>query len=318
MNNNNPIVSVIMLTYKHELFLFNAINSVLNQICNFPFEIIIADDNSPDDTESIINLFKNHPRFNFIKYTKHSKNKGYMMNFIWSLENAKGKYISYCDGDDYWLDMDKLNSQVKIIENNKSISCLGGNIKIINNRNENNLNTADQVNKHYIYNQNKIVELRDIINKKLTIFHTSTHLFRRDLIDLKLYKKLFGFSISADIPLLFLLGLKGDLVYIDKVYSVQNMISEGVSNSNDHKGLNFILNRCLMWKNISNLNNNNLKKECVNISNEFRIKLKNKLINRNVSEQAILLKYSHNILFLFKLILDINLCKLKLKLCKHF
>jgi glycosyltransferase involved in cell wall biosynthesis len=113
------IVSVIMITYAHEKYIRQAIEGVLMQDINFEVELIIADDNSPDNTEQVVlDIASSHPNGKWIKYTKHNKNKGMMPNFIWTLEQCKGKYIAMCEGDDYWTDPNKLQKQVDFLEAN--------------------------------------------------------------------------------------------------------------------------------------------------------------------------------------------------------
>lgn len=120
---NDLSVSVVMITYKHENFIEQAINGVLMQQIKYPVNLIIADDNSPDDTERIIrNIIKNHKNGKWIDYTKHTKNKGMMGNFLWALKKAKGKYIALCEGDDFWIDKFKLQKQVDFLEKNKNYS----------------------------------------------------------------------------------------------------------------------------------------------------------------------------------------------------
>jgi glycosyltransferase involved in cell wall biosynthesis len=74
MNAVKPLVSVAMITYGHEKFIEQALESILMQECDFDFELIVGDDQSPDDTENIINkIIEKHPRSNIIKYFKHKK-----------------------------------------------------------------------------------------------------------------------------------------------------------------------------------------------------------------------------------------------------
>lgn len=114
---NKPFVSVCMLTYKHESMIAQAIEGVLMQECNFNIELVISNDCSPDDTDSIINkIVKSHPKAKIIKYTRHSENLGMMPNHIWALKQCKGKYIALCEGDDYWTDPLKLQKQVNFLE----------------------------------------------------------------------------------------------------------------------------------------------------------------------------------------------------------
>ncbi len=116
---NEVRVSVVMITYGHERFIAQAIEGVLMQVCNFSVELIIANDNSPDKTDDIIQSFlanRTIPPHITIHYTKHSTNLGMMPNFIWALKRAKGQYIALCEGDDYWTKANKLQIQVDFME----------------------------------------------------------------------------------------------------------------------------------------------------------------------------------------------------------
>lgn len=120
---NNPLVSVCMITYKHEKYIEEAINGVFSQEVNFPIEFIIANDNSPDETENIINrIIQNHPSGKMIRYIRHSENIGAIPNFYFALKQARGKYIAICEGDDYWINSKKLTMQINFLENNPDFS----------------------------------------------------------------------------------------------------------------------------------------------------------------------------------------------------
>ena len=130
---NTPLLSVIMITYKHEGFIAEAIDGVLMQECDFEVELIIADDCSPDKTSLIVSKYiETHPKGQWIKYTRHEHNKGMMPNFIFALEEAKGKYIAMCEGDDYWTDPYKLQKQVDFLEQNEEYNIVFHKVKILN------------------------------------------------------------------------------------------------------------------------------------------------------------------------------------------
>ena len=117
-----PMVSVVMITYGHEDYIAEAIEGVLRQVVDFPVELIIADDCSADNTESIVQGFiQNHPNGHWINYTKHEKNKGMIPNFLWALEKAEGEFVALCDGDDYWTSSNKLQIQVNFLVKNLSL-----------------------------------------------------------------------------------------------------------------------------------------------------------------------------------------------------
>ena len=120
-----------MITYGHEKFIEKAINGVLMQECNFEIELILANDCSPDSTnEKVKHCIDSHPRGHWIKNTMHPKNLGMMPNFIWALEQCKGKYIALCEGDDYWTDPLKLQKQVDFLEANKEYSICFHRVKL--------------------------------------------------------------------------------------------------------------------------------------------------------------------------------------------
>ncbi|MDP2088622.1 MAG: glycosyltransferase [Flavobacteriaceae bacterium] len=116
---NKPTLSVCMITYNHEKYIAEAINGVLMQVCNFEVELILANDCSTDKTDAVIQeIIQNHPNRSWIKYTNHPQNKGMMPNFIWAMQQCKGKYIALCEGDDYWTNPLKLQKQVDFLEGN--------------------------------------------------------------------------------------------------------------------------------------------------------------------------------------------------------
>lgn len=122
-----PKVSVVTITYGHENYIIETIKGVLMQEYQGDIEFIIANDNSPDETDKVVKEFflQNSVPSNFeMKYTNHPNNKGMMPNFIWALQQATGKYIALCEGDDYWIDANKLQKQVDFLEINEVyVSC---------------------------------------------------------------------------------------------------------------------------------------------------------------------------------------------------
>jgi glycosyltransferase involved in cell wall biosynthesis len=112
-------LSVKMLTFKHDNYIAQAINGVLMQVTDFDFELIISDDCSPDNTEQIVKDIQNsHPKGHLIKYLRQKKNIGVLPNGLFALQQCKGKYIAFCEGDDYWTDPNKLQQQVDFLESN--------------------------------------------------------------------------------------------------------------------------------------------------------------------------------------------------------
>ncbi|WP_265427510.1 glycosyltransferase [Chryseobacterium sp. YIM B08800] len=116
-------VSIIVLTYNQENFIEKNLQGIFMQKVNFPVELIISDDCSPDNTSFIIEEYiKNKPSHVEIKFTKHEKNLGSTPNFYYALNQCTGDYIAFCEGDDYWTDENKLQTQYDFLENNPEYS----------------------------------------------------------------------------------------------------------------------------------------------------------------------------------------------------
>ncbi|NLZ74160.1 MAG: glycosyltransferase, partial [Bacteroidales bacterium] len=119
-----PIVSIICITYNHEKFIREAIEGFLNQIVDFPIEIIIHDDASTDSTAKIIceyaSIYKDKIKPILQKENQKSKGLGIVSRTVFNA--AQGKYIALCEGDDYWTDPFKLQKQVDFLEANMDVS----------------------------------------------------------------------------------------------------------------------------------------------------------------------------------------------------
>ena len=112
-----PLLSILCITYNHERYISTAINSFLEQETLFDFEIVIGDDCSTDRTlEIILEIQKSHSRI--IRIIKSETNLGITENFRRTLAACRGKYIALCEGDDYWNDPRKIQTQVSFLENN--------------------------------------------------------------------------------------------------------------------------------------------------------------------------------------------------------
>lgn len=113
----NIMVSVSMITYNHEKFIAEAIEGVVMQKTDFPFELVIGEDCSTDQTRSICIAYqKKYP--DIIRLRLPETNQGMMLNWINNISSGKGKYIALCDGDDYWSDPYKLQKQFDFMEAN--------------------------------------------------------------------------------------------------------------------------------------------------------------------------------------------------------
>ena len=121
----NPLVSICCITYNHAQFIRKCLDGFLMQETNFPIEILIHDDCSTDGTTEIIREYEaKYPDLIFPLYeeeNQYQQGKAAEIDF-YNYRRARGKYIAYCEGDDYWTDPQKLQKQVDFMEANPEYS----------------------------------------------------------------------------------------------------------------------------------------------------------------------------------------------------
>lgn len=114
------MISVIVCTYNQENYLLQAIESILMQKCDEPFEILIGDDCSTDSTGKIADDYQSRIP-DLIRVIRPEKNMGASHNMIRLVNNAQGEYIAICDGDDYWLRDNVLQMQIDAFRANPEV-----------------------------------------------------------------------------------------------------------------------------------------------------------------------------------------------------
>ena len=112
------MVSICCLTYNHAPYVRKCLDGFLMQQVDFPIEIIIHDDASADGTQNILREYqKKYPDlFHLILQTENQYSKGKQVAMEFLFPKVKGKYIAFCEGDDYWTDSHKLQKQVDFLE----------------------------------------------------------------------------------------------------------------------------------------------------------------------------------------------------------
>jgi len=127
-----PLVSVFMITYQHASFIKEAIDSVLMQRVDFPYEICIGEDGSTDGTREIcLEYARMHPdKIRLFMRNRSNPARSaftvpYMFNAASTFDACRGKYIALLEGDDYWLNPSKLQTQVNQLEADSSLAAVG-------------------------------------------------------------------------------------------------------------------------------------------------------------------------------------------------
>ena len=107
-------LSVFVVTYNQEQYIRQCLDSIVMQQTNFDYEVIIGDDCSTDSTPQICDEYAE--KYPFIHVYHHQKNLGLVKNWEFVLNRCTGEYVAMIEGDDYWTNPNKLQTQVAYLE----------------------------------------------------------------------------------------------------------------------------------------------------------------------------------------------------------
>lgn len=228
-------VSVAMITYQHEKFVREALDGILMQETDFDFEIVIGEDASNDKTADIIKEYiTKHP--NKFKVTFHDTNIGMMPNFCNTLNACEGDYIALCEGDDYWINKNKLQKQVDFLEANSEFSGCFHNVMVQDERH------AQLESKPWRIYDRDVFKLQDTFSRT-ALFHTCSFVFRKSALETP---KWFMNVKSGDMSLFAIVASKGNLKLLPGNMSVYRKNEGGVTSalriSDYHEGRIALMN----------------------------------------------------------------------------
>jgi glycosyltransferase involved in cell wall biosynthesis len=210
---DNVVVTVACITYNHVNFIKDALEGFLMQRTNFRVQVLVHDDASTDGTTEILKEYEaKFPSLFKMFYqpvnTYNFSNRYELMKPYY--DSMIGKYIAWCEGDDYWIDPLKLQRQVDFLEENSLYSmCFHNAIiyeKYIGDRNL------------FLFNNltlNSDLLINDIIWK--WVVPTASMLFRKENL---VYPNWMAPIYSEDYSMLLNLFINGKIKYIDTISSV--------------------------------------------------------------------------------------------------
>lgn len=203
-------VTVLVMTYNHEKFIAQALESALMQRANFDYEILISEDCSTDRTRQIvIDYQKAHP--DKIRLLLSEKNIHSNQIVVRGIKAARGEYVALLDGDDYWISPDKLQKQADFLDSHPECSMCFHNAKIFH-------ETEGRAGGNWTPPGHKEISTLEDIWMGNFIATCST-MFRRDAIPEipAWYDDMFPIT---DWPLHILHAERGHIGYIDEVMGV--------------------------------------------------------------------------------------------------
>jgi glycosyltransferase involved in cell wall biosynthesis/predicted O-methyltransferase YrrM len=215
-----PKVSVAIITYNHEKFIAQAIESVLAQEINFDYEIIVGDDCSNDSTPSILlSLQQQHP--GQIQLFLNQTNLGMHKNFVQIFTACRGQYIALLEGDDYWVSSQKLQKQINFLDEHSDYALCFHDALIV---------FEDQQHPETKFCPSDLLETPDIERLfQVNYIPTASVIYRAGLVQ-QLPDWVFELKM-LDWPLHLLHAQCGQMKYIDEIMSVYRIHKDSVWSS---------------------------------------------------------------------------------------
>lgn len=215
-------VSVSLITYNHEEYISQSVESVLMQEVNFDYEIVIGEDCSTDRTRDILlELQSKHP--DKIRLLLPEENLGLIKNFATTIQACKGQYIAMLDGDDYWTSPHKLQKQVDFLESHpECVTCFHNVTRYYEDKSKAPTLFCSP-------NQKEFSTLEDLF--KFNFMPSSAVMFRRGLVG-ELPEWYYGLKME-DWPLHILNALHGKIGYINEVMGAYRIHHQSIWSSKD-------------------------------------------------------------------------------------
>jgi len=219
-------VSVAMITYNHEEFIAQAVESALMQETDFDYEIVIGEDCSTDGTGEILKTYqKVHP--DKVRVLPRERNLGIHRNFVDTLGSCTGKYVALLEGDDYWISPHKLQKQVDFLDNHPECVLSFHNVKQFYQDGSREAMLRNSI------DQKAILSLEDVlVDHSIT---TCSVMFRNGLVT-ELPPWFYTLPVG-DWPFWILLAQHGNLGYINEV----------MASYRRHPGGLYSSKTCLEW-----------------------------------------------------------------------
>ncbi|MGA2281529.1 MAG: glycosyltransferase [Verrucomicrobiota bacterium] len=220
---SQPRVSVSMITYNHERFIRQAVESALSQQTSFPIEVIVGEDCSNDATSEILRkLQREHP--DRLKLILQTKNAGMGRNSSAVFSASRGEYVAFLEGDDFWTDPLKLQKQVDFLDHHPDCVLCHHRVRAVE-------DGTGEVKYEYPFPEDRVpfqtVERFFVLN----FIQTCSALVRRRFmpeLDENFMRLRFG-----DYPLFILLSQHGPVAYLDEAMADYRIHSGGVHSKMD-------------------------------------------------------------------------------------
>ena len=214
-------VSVLLICYNQENYIKDALDSIFMQKTNFEWELLIGEDASPDHTaQRITECIKNVPKSCTVYPYLREQNMGASQNLFDLIKKAKGEYITVLEGDDYWLDENRLQTLADFLDEHPEYAGVSHKRE----RRQNGELIKHDPDEEVV---NRVFTLQDYFDGKR--FSAMACLFRNICAaDYEGYEHLFtGARNACDQIMCYSILFSGNIFILDKVFGVYRIFSGG-------------------------------------------------------------------------------------------
>ena len=239
----NIMLTIYCLSFNHSKYLRKTLDGFISQKTQYKYEVILHDDASTDESQNIIKEYANkYPQIIkpiFQKQNQYSKGVNIYNTFI--KPQLRGKYISQCEGDDFWCDPNKIELQISYLEKHPECSLCVANTRKIDESGKDINSLFNKCNKEMDYCADDVIAAGGG-----GLFHTSTFMYRQSLRDEM--PSDFKMKGIGDYPLAIYLATRGNVHYFPQIMSKYRVSSIGSWSSQASSKKEYI-DRCLLFIN---------------------------------------------------------------------
>ena len=216
----DPLISVVIITYNQESYIDDAIKGVVNQKTEFSFELIIGEDSSTDHTRDIVLAYqKKYPQL--IRVVIKHKNSDTSRNFARTMDRIRGDYFFFCEGDDFWIDANKLQFQVEAMRRNPQCDISFHPVNMIKADSREHIGIMGE-----IYKQDTILPVSEVLSRGLSFMPSCALCIKSDFFNCKANHD-FIRKYSFSWMLKFLPSVEGGALYINNISATYRVCSLG-------------------------------------------------------------------------------------------
>lgn len=231
VNTVHPLVSICVPTFQHAPYIATCLDGILAQETDFPFEILIGEDDSKDGTREICKRYAEDFPDKIRLFLRREEDKIFMfgrkagrLNHLGLYGSARGEFVCICDGDDLWIDPKKLQKQVKLMRDFPEASLCITNTKI----QDGNADFPPGIPEEF-----KVFTPSDL-KKVQYLGHISSWMVRNRMSEL-LGNQIVTKSIPLDMVLFTFYKLRGLTLYLPDVTTIYRMNPTGIYRSRSSK-----------------------------------------------------------------------------------